>query len=245
MTEILISDDPVGDAAQKLADAARAGGHIALAGGTTPAAAYTAAAARETDWSQAMLWFGDERCVAPDDDRANYRMVETALLKQIPQRRHRPIVRRIRGELGHEEGASEYEQQLRTVFGPGMPRLDLVLLGLGSDGHCASLFPTSPALDAKDQLVIGVPEAGLQPHVPRITLTLPLINAARAVVFLVSGKEKADAVTRAFDGTPSPSTPASLVAPEQGTLTVLLDRDAASSLLCLSPTDRRRIQDAP
>lgn len=228
MPELLITDDPAGAAAQLLAEAVRAGAHIALAGGSTPAAAYALAAAHETDWSHATLWFGDERCVPPDDDRANYRMVRTALLDRIGH--GRPTVHRLRGELGPEEAAAEYEHQLHAALGSGVPRLDLVLLGLGPDGHCASLFPSSPALAVKDRVAVGVSEAGLQPYVPRVTLTLPLINAARAVVFLVSGKEKADAVVRAFDGMPSPTTPGSLVAPEQGTLTVILDHHAASNL---------------
>jgi 6-phosphogluconolactonase len=116
------------------------------------------------------------------------------------------------------------------VFGAGMPELDLVLLGLGPDGHCASLFPGQPTLEERERLVVGVEQAGMEPLVPRVSLTLPVINAARHVVFLVTGEDKAEAVARAFEGDPGAHTPASLVQPASGTLTVLVDAAAASGL---------------
>ena len=104
-------------------------------------------------------------------------------------------------------------------------------LGLGPDAHVASLFPGQDTLDVKDRLAVGVPEAGMEPYVPRVTLTLPMINAARAVVFLVAGPDKAEAVARAFgDGEPTPEAPGSLVRPQDGELTVLLDQAAAAKL---------------
>jgi 6-phosphogluconolactonase len=137
---------------------------------------------------------------------------------------------RIRGELGPDEGAADYESRLRTAFDEAFPVLDLILLGLGSDGHCASLFPGRPELDVTDRAVVGVPEAGLEPFVPRVSLTLTAINAGREVVFLVTGAGKAEAAARAFGGTPDPDTPASLVAPESGSLVVLMDPPAAERL---------------
>ena len=114
--------------------------------------------------------------------------------------------------------------------GKEIPRFDLVLLGLGPDGHCASLFPGDPALEERERLAVGVARAGLAPWVPRVTLTLPVLNAARQVLFLVTGADKAAAAARAFAGGPDRRTPASLVAPTDGTLTVLTDRAAAAQL---------------
>jgi 6-phosphogluconolactonase len=141
-----------------------------------------------------------------------------------------PAVRRIRGELGPREGAEDYERALEAAFRGAPPQLDLVLLGLGPDGHCASLFPDQTTLDERERSVIGVERAGLEPFVPRITLTLPAINAANEVLFIVTGADKAQAAARAFGGTPDRSTPASLVAPASRQLTVLLDKSAASEL---------------
>jgi 6-phosphogluconolactonase len=226
--DIRVHDDPSGPAAEILAGCADRGGQIALTGGSTPKAAYEQAAAAGVDWSSATLWFGDERCVPPDDERSNYGMAKAALLDRITAAP--PVVQRIEGERGPDEGADDYERRMHEVFGAGMPELDLVLLGLGSDGHCASLFPGQATLEETERLVVGVEEAGLEPFVPRVSLTLPVINAARNVVFLVAGEGKADAVTRAFAQEPGPHTPASLVAPADGDLIVLLDPAAASRL---------------
>ena len=229
MTERLVVDEPAPAAADRIASAVEAGGHIALTGGSTPQAAYELLATKDVDWTRCTLWFGDERCVAPTDERSNYRMVKAALLDRIE--RARPEVRRMQGELGPFAAAEAYER----LLGDEVPRFDLVLLGLGSDAHCASLFPGDPALDETRRRVVGVEEAGLEPFVPRVTLTLPAINAARAVLFLVSGAEKATAVARAFGGEPGPDAPASLVAPVDGTLSVLLDEEAAAELPAESP----------
>jgi 6-phosphogluconolactonase len=226
--DVRVVEDPSAAAAELLAAHAAGGAHIALTGGSTPAAAYERAAAMDVDWGGATLWFGDERCVGPDDERSNYRMAKEALLDRIDG--PAPGVQRIAGELGPDPGAADYESRLREVFGEGMPSLDLVLLGLGSDGHCASLFPGRPEVEEAERLVVGVPEAGLEPFVPRVTLTLPVIDAGREVVFLVAGAGKADAVARAFGGGPDPSVPASLVEPASGSLTVLLDPEAAANL---------------
>ena len=222
--EILVLQDPAGAAADRLISAAEAGGHIALAGGSTPKAAYQAMAASGADLTSATFWFGDERCVAPDHEDSNFGMARAALFDRLDCE---PTVRRMRGELGPDEGARDYERELSAELPEG--RLDLVLLGLGPDGHCASLFPDAPALDVRDRLATGVPQAGMEPHVARITLTLSAIDAAREVVFLAAGEGKADAVARAFgESAPDPATPSSLVAPSNGALVVLLDEAAAA-----------------
>jgi 6-phosphogluconolactonase len=223
-----VLDDPAGAAADLIAAAVGAGAHIALAGGSTPRAAYERVATMDLDWSSATLWFGDERCVPPDDERSNYGMVRGALLDRISGAQ--PVVHRMEGERGPHEGADAYESLLCEAFGGGPPELDLVLLGLGPDAHCASLFPGQPALDEGERWAVGVEEAGMQPHIPRVTLTLPTINAAAEVVFLIAGADKADAVRRAFVEEPSRDAPASLVAPAPGKLVVLLDAAAAAGL---------------
>ena len=226
--DLRVLDDPGPAAADLLSAAAGAGGQIALTGGSTPRSAYERAAVADVQWSRATLWWGDERCVPPDDELSNFGMARASLLEAIPG--PPPEVHRMRGELGPREGADAYEAELHEVFGAGMPELDLVILGLGADGHCASLFPGQAALEENARLAVGVQEAGMEPYVPRISLTLPVINAAREVVFLVTGEDKADAVARAFEAEPGPETPASLVTPTSGRLIALLDRAAASRL---------------
>jgi 6-phosphogluconolactonase len=223
-----VLDDPSRAAADLLTAAAGGGEQIALTGGSTPRAAYQLAARSDVHWSQASFWWGDERCVAPDDELSNYGMARAALLDAIAG--PPPEVHRMKGELGPHEGAAAYEREMHEVFGAGMPELDLVLLGMGADGHCASLFPHDAAVEESVRLVVGVDQAGSEPYVPRITLTLPVINAARRAVFLVTGEDKAAAVARAFEGEPGPDAPASLVSPASGELVVLLDRSAASRL---------------
>lgn len=224
----MVTADPAADAARRLAAVAGAGGHIALAGGSTPRAAYEQAAALDVDWSGCTLWFGDDRCVPPDHEHSNYRMVREALLDRIAGE---PAgVKRILGERDHDEAAAAYERELRGVFGAEVPRLDLVLLGLGPDAHTASLFPGDAALGERERLAVGVPTPGMAPLVSRVTVTLPVVNAAREVVFLVSGEDKAEAVGRAFSGVEDPSAPASLVRPESGSLTLVADAAATSML---------------
>jgi 6-phosphogluconolactonase len=227
--EILVVEDPAAPACERLVRVAARGGHIALAGGSTPRAAYERAAEAGAEWAAATLWFGDERCVPPDDERSNYRLAREALLDRLGAAG--PAVRRIEGELGPDAAAAAYEAALFDAFGSeDAPRLDLVVLGLGPDAHCASLFPGKPALVVSDRLVTGVPEPGLEPRVPRVTLTLPAINAAREVVFLATGPAKAEAVARAFGDRPDPAAPAALVRPRSGRMTVLLDPPAARGL---------------
>lgn len=219
----IVVQDPAAAAAERIADQVRAGGHVVLTGGGTPKDAYERVAAIEDlDWSDTTLWFGDERCVEPGDELSNYSMAKSALLDRIDG--PAPTVLRMRGELGPDQGAAAYADDLRSAFGAGTPRFDLLLLGLGPDTHIASMFPGKPAIEVRDRLVVGVPEAGFEPFVPRITMTLPVINAARAVLFLVAGEDKAEAVARAFgDQPPGLDRPASNVAPDDGELTLILD----------------------
>ena len=228
--EVVVLDDPAAEAAERLAAAADAGGHIALAGGSTPRRAYELAAEQEADWSHATIWFGDERCVPPDHEHSNFAMARRALLSRLGTGAEAPTVHRMEGERGPHDGAAAYEALLQEEFGDAAPRLDLVLLGIGPDMHTASLFPGDAALAAEGRFVAGVETPGMAPLVPRITLTLDAINAAREVVFLIAGEDKADAVATAFGDAPGPHAPSSLVDPEAGNLTLLLDPAAAARL---------------
>ena len=225
--DLQVVDDVAGEVASRLVAAAERGGHIALTGGSTPGVAYERAAAVGADWTRSVLWFGDDRAVPPDDERSNYRLAKETLLDPIDPALA-PTVHRIEGENGSEEAASAYEELLRSEVGDDVPVLDLILLGLGPDGHCGSIFPGKPAMQVRDRTVVGVPDAGLEPFVPRVTMTLPVFNAGREVLFMVTGESKADAVSRAFGGEPREDTPASYVRPPK--LTVLLDPPAASLL---------------
>jgi 6-phosphogluconolactonase len=222
LVEVVVEDDPAAVVADLLAAAARDGGHVVLTGGSTPALAYELAAERQRDWSRAELWWGDERCVPPEDERSNYGMAKRTLLDQLEVQPS--AVHRMRGELGRDAGAEEYDRELGDLA-----RFDLVLLGLGPDGHVASLYPDQPTLDESERRVLGA-EAKLEPYVDRITLTLPMLRAARAIVFLVAGADKAEAAARAFAGEPSRATPGSLVRAVSGTTTAVLDPAAAAKL---------------
>ena len=191
-----------------------------LTGGSTPQRAYELAAALERDWSAVELWWSDERCVPPDDEKSNYAMAKRALLDHVSV----GAAHRMRGELGKEDGAASYDQELGSL-----DRFDLVLLGLGPDGHVASLFPEQPTLDVTERRAIGA-EAKLDPFVDRITLTLPVLRRTRELVFLVTGESKADAARRAFADEPSRGTPGSLVRAAHGPTTAVLDVSAAAQL---------------
>jgi len=200
---------------------AGANGHVVLTGGTTPARAYELAAELRPDWSEAELWWGDDRCVPPEHEWSNYGLAERTLLDRLavpPAATHR-----IRGELGAERAADEYDRELDGIA------LDLVLLGLGPDGHAASLYPHAPGLAERARRAIPA-EAKLEPFVDRVTMTIPVLESAPLVVFLVAGEDKADAVRRAFAEPPSEETPASLVRSKNGETVVILDPPAAQML---------------
>ena len=216
--DIVCSADPAQLLAEKLAEAVRAGGHIVLTGGSSVGVAYEIAASLEPDWSEVDIWFTDERCVPTSDERSNYRMVDERLLSRVGA----PRVHRMRGELGREQGATLYEQELGSL-----DRFDFMVLGLGPDGHVASLFPLQPTLDVTERKVVGA-EAGLEPFVDRISLTLPMLRNTKEIVFFATGENKADACVRAFDGEPSRETPGSLVRAIRGVTSALLDPAAAA-----------------
>ena len=228
MTTLRVLPDPAATCAELLLAAASAGGQLVLAGGTTPRPAYERAALDPVKWRTATVWFSDERCVSPKDARSNYRMVRTALLSRLHGGAC-PDVHRIQGELGPREAADEYERWLR---GAGPPRFDLVLLGLGADGHTASLFPGQESLHERERLAVGIKRSAQPPFVPRVSLTLPALSLSRRLVFLVTGAEKAGAVAAAFGASaqPDPRVPASMLAPRVGEVLVLLDAAAAARL---------------
>ena len=203
--------------AELLADAT---GHVVLTGGSTPERAYELAADARRDWSDVELWWGDERCVPPDHEWSNYGMAKRALLDRLGA--PPGAVHRVHGEQEPERAAELYDEELRDVS------LDLVLLGLGPDGHAASLYPNEPGLDERERRAIAA-EARLEPFVPRVTMTIPVLESAPVMVWLVAGEDKADAVRRAFAEPPSPDTPASLIR-SRGETIVLLDRAAAANL---------------
>jgi 6-phosphogluconolactonase len=210
---------------------------IALAGGSTPAQLYALLAAppfRDAIvWPNIQIFFGDERCVPPDSPDSNYRMARETLLDHVPL--SDANIHRMRSEHPDpEQAARDYEAELRRNLPTspnGLPRFDLILLGMGADGHCASLFPGKPALHEQERLVVAA-EPGLKPFVPRLTLTFPVLNNAANVLFLVSGSDKAETLSRVLEGPPDlDSLPSQAVHPTDGTLTWLLDRDAARLVL--------------
>ncbi len=198
---------------------------VALAGGSTPKATYEVLArdhAEDVDWPNVHVFFGDERTVPPDHEDSNYRMAREALLDLVPT----GSVHRMRGELPPDEAAASYETDLRQFFG-GEAVLDLVMLGIGGDGHTASLFPGTPALEVTDRLVVANPVPKLD--TTRLTLTAPVLSAARAVSFLVAGEGKAEALREILEGDADPHRyPAKLVRPPGGP-TWFVDRDAGGS----------------
>jgi 6-phosphogluconolactonase len=215
--EIRVVDDAPAVAGALIAEAARAGGVLALSGGRTAGAAYEVAARLEPDWSEADVWFGDDRAVPPDDERSNYRLLHETLLHTVAPR----SVRRIEGELGAEEAAARYDELVDDVPIP------FALNGVGPDGHTASLFPNAPSLHEHDRRVVAA-EAEWEPYVPRVTMTIPVFARVDLLVYLVTGEDKAEAVARAFGAEPSESTPASLV---RGRRTIaVLDAAAAARM---------------
>lgn len=216
---------------------------IALAGGSTPRALYALLAQApfrdQIEWSKTHIFWGDERAVAPDDERSNIRMARLALLDHVaipPENIHLPQA----DASNLNDAARDYETQLLSLSahmsthaaGNEAPRLDLVLLGMGDDGHTASLFPHTPGLHETEHLVLTVDVAPMEPHVARLTLSLPAINAARHVLVLVTGAAKAELVADVLQGAREDKTeiekwPIQGVQPQPGELTWMLDEAAA------------------
>jgi len=204
--------------------AERAVAHLALSGGTTPTRTYELLAREQLDWSGIEVWFADERCVKPSDAQSNFRLARESLFATAaipPQQIHR-----MEGELGPEEGAELYSAALiaNVRARAGLPALDLVVLGIGPDGHVASLFPGASTLDADPHaLCLGVRDSPKPPR-ERITLSLQMLRAAERCLLLATGASKADAVA-AMLAEPSRSVPASLLRRER--LSVIVDDAAA------------------
>jgi len=207
---------------------ARGACRVALSGGTTPRRTYEILASRpyreRVPWAAIHVFYGDERCVPPADRQSNGRMTREALLTHVPIPPEN--VHPIRGDAVPSEAARLYEADLRRHFAGEPPRFDLVLLGMGEDGHTASLFSGSPAVEEKERWVTAVQRA--EETLSRVTLTLPVLNQGRCVCFLVTGGNKAGRLFEVLLGTPR--LPAGHVRPERGELLWYVDRSAATGL---------------
>jgi len=236
MIQVFASAEALADAVARhivtcAADAVATTGRftIALSGGSTPRAAYSRLATGDTRPMRAGLWrlthviWGDERCVPPDDPRSNYRMAKEALLDRVPIPPDH--IHRIRGEDDPQRAAMDYERELRMLLGV-TDSLDLVLLGLGGDGHTASLFPGQSAIHEAERWVMAVPAPS--GDIWRVTLTPAVLNLAKNVTFVVSGASKAQRLAEVLEGPFNPDLlPAQAIRPTQGRLTWMVDEAAA------------------
>ncbi len=243
-SEVVVAADPVGlahAAAERFADiaeeaVARDGRFtVALAGGSTPKGLYSVLATEpyrsRVPWREALVFWGDERCVPPDHADSNYQTATETLLRHVPIPAAQ--IHRMRGEdPDPDRAAADYEWLLRLTFQREsrlLPRFDLVLLGMGADGHTVSLFPGSPALRESARLVVAPYVARLQTH--RLTLTLPVLNGARSIFFLVSGEEKARMLKTVLEAVGrSHEIPSQMIFPSRGTITWFVDSAAAHLL---------------
>jgi 6-phosphogluconolactonase len=220
--DIIHSKDFVNDAVALIESAANAAiaergtFSLALSGGNTPKPVFEALAKRPLDWSKVIITFGDERCVPPDDEQSNYLMARRTILDAIPIPAENVL--RMKGDIDPATAAKEYEAELAARAGCDIFRHDLILLGMGPDGHTASLFPGTPALTETKRLVVEnwVPKMSMW----RITFTYPLLDAARHVCFLVNSAGKDDILNEVFSGTSD--YPCAAVSPTDGKLTWLL-----------------------
>jgi len=206
---------------------------VALAGGSTPRKLYSLLAnepyRRQIDWALVEVFWGDERCVPVDDAESNFRMAQEAFLSKVPIAENQ--IHRMHADWPDRDAAAQaYVIEMRRVFGTdGIPSFDLIQLGLGPEGHTASLFPHQAALHEQERLVMPVRTP--KPPPDRLTFTPPLLNAARHVLFLVTGSDKADAVHEVIEGEYNPDEyPAQIVHPPHGEVTWMLDTAAASKL---------------
>ena len=206
--------------------------HVALAGGSTPKSMYgllVSPGMRErVNWKLVAFFFGDERAVPPEHPDSNYRMAYDAMFRCLDLTAGQ--VHRMKGERGDlQKAATDYEDELREVFGGRMPAFDLILLGMGPDGHTASLFPGDPALKETARWVTPVFQAP-KPPPQRLTLTIPVLNHAREVIFLVTGEEKGNALREVLKGDAPPMLPAAVVNAGAPRVTWLVDHPAAQKL---------------
>ncbi len=216
--------------------AARGVARVAVSGGHTPKRTFEILADPGERYFQLMPWdklelfWVDERCVPPDNEESNYRMTRLSLLDKVPLPATQVI--RIEGELDPEEAAAKYESAIRARFrleGAEVPIFDLIGLGMGDDGHTASLFPHTAGLHELGRIVIA--NHVLQKETWRVTLTSPVINQGRKVVFLIGGEDKADVLSNVMSAKYDPETwPSQLVQPKSGELLLLLDKTAAAKL---------------
>ncbi|HEX6750930.1 MAG TPA: 6-phosphogluconolactonase [Longimicrobium sp.] len=210
---------------------------VALSGGTAPKEMYARYASDEfvtrVPWERVHLFWGDDRCVPPGHPRSNFAMAWEAFIRRVPI--PEANVHRIRGELPAEEGARLYRDELERVFGPGLPRFDVVHLGLGPDAHTCSLFPFDPLLRERDLTV--APALMRELGEPRVTFTFPVVNAARRVEMFVVGAGKAEVAWKVLRGPLDPfRLPAQNVRPTEGEMVWIMDEAAAAKLRDGSPT---------
>jgi len=206
---------------------------IALSGGSTPKVLYSLLGDEpyrsQIDWVQVDIFWSDERCVPPDSEESNYHMAQQVLLSKIPIPASQ--VHRMPADQPDRDAASQaYTEEMQRTFGTnGIPNFDLIQLGMGPEGHTASLFPHQPSLHEQQRLVM--PVSVPKPPPQRLTFTPPLLNAARQVLFLVTGAEKADAVQAVLEGEYDPDEyPAQIVRPDNGEVVWMLDKAAAAKL---------------
>jgi len=205
---------------------------VALSGGSTPRRFYRLLGSdpyrNQVEWHRIHFFWVDERCVPKEYEESNFKTVYDPLLSRVPVPEEN--IHRIRGEEGPEEAAREYDDAIKAFFGgTEIPVFDLIILGMGEDGHTASLFPGSEALREKKRLAVPVYKGGQEIH--RVTLTFPVLNNASQVLFLVSGRSKSKVLAEIFEGGDNRNRyPAGLVAPAHGKITWLIDREAAEKL---------------
>lgn len=203
---------------------------VAISGGSTPLRLFALLGSKtyadKVDWSRIHFFWVDERCVPKDDKESNFKGAWDALISHLPiPETH---IHRIKGEESPDNGALEYEDDLQGFFGAGrVPDFDLVFLGMGDDGHTASLFPASDSLKETEKLAVPVYVERLKSW--RVTLTLPVLNNAKSTIFLVTGKNKADVLKEIIENK-SLKYPAGLIKPIRGSLTWLIDEDAAGKI---------------
>jgi 6-phosphogluconolactonase len=213
--------------AARLAVEARGRFSVALAGGTAPWKMYSLLVEAEIPWEGVHLFWGDERCVPPRHPRSNFRMARNAFIQHVPIPAGN--VHRMRGELPAEEGAALYREELAAFFGPGVPRFDVIHLGLGPDAHTCSLFPFDELL--RERRLTVAPALMRELAEPRVTITLPVVNAAARVEMFVVGAGKAEVVRKVLEGPLDPfRLPAQLVRPFDGEYVWIMDEAAAGEV---------------